>query len=99
MIPSVETFLPFIIEVILCIQTIEQNISVKAELIGPKYRLLSVLIVYHSILIPLFVLILYDRLHDFSYLGRVFEVEPGLSNGKRVLLKDIDVICNVFSTF
>ena len=33
-IPSVETFLPFIIEVIFWIQTIEQNIAVKAELIG-----------------------------------------------------------------
>ena len=34
MIPSVETFLPFIIEVIFWIQTIEQNIAIKAELIG-----------------------------------------------------------------
>ena len=34
MIPSVETSLPFIIEVIFWIQTIEQNIAVKAELIG-----------------------------------------------------------------
>ena len=34
-IPSVETFLPVIIVVILWIQTIEQNKAVKAELIDP----------------------------------------------------------------
>ena len=57
MIPSVETFLPVIIVVILWIQTIKQNIAVKAELIGP-----------HGL--PLnsdyfVVLILYDLLHNF----------------------------------
>ena len=76
-IPSVETFLPVIIVVILWIQTIEQNIAVKAELIDP-----------HGLSKDSDPFVCFDPVRLFTQflviLDEFLEVEPVLRNGKRI---------------